>query len=244
MSTMYLLHCLCIRKAEFLALGGYRSAYDGAQDHDFVLRAAARGLFPRHVDRLLYHWRKTSASAAKTNVAKEFTVEAGRRAVADYLANLKLHGTVEHGLVPGTYRARPRLSPTPVSLNILTACTLMPRGGTYVERFVRSILENASESPVEFEIRVIVDELHSELAAPLVELDSRVRLVLFRRNSVNFNFAEKANFAVITSEHDRIVLLNDDMEVVNSGWLVALLEMLELPGVGVVGGRLLAKDGG
>ena len=243
MSAMYVLHCLCIRKSEFLALDGYRSAYDGAQDHDFVLRAAAAaGATIRHVDELLYHWRKTVDSMAASSEAKEFAIEAGRRAVADYLSRLNVRGTVEHGLFPGTYRVRPVLPPDRVSLNILSACTQV-RGErqTYVERFVRSIL--AYESPVDFEIRVVVDHDRLELAAPLAELDARVQLVPFRRSGANFSFAEKANFAAATSGCDRIVLLNDDMEATDPGWLPALLEPLELPGVGVVGGRLLHDDG-
>jgi GT2 family glycosyltransferase/glycosyltransferase involved in cell wall biosynthesis len=242
-SAMYVLHCLCIKKFDFLALGGYRSEFDGAQDHDFVLRAASAGTRIGHVDELLYTWRKTAGSAAASSSAKKYAIDAGRRAVADHLARLKLPGNVEHGLVTGTYRIRPAISPRRVSLNILTACTrVQNEDQTYVEQFVRSILHH-DNGDIDFEIRVIVDAGRLELAAPLAKLDPRIKLVSFRRNSAHFSFAEKANFAVKTSSCDRILLLNDDMEVTDGGWLGALLEVLELPGVGVVGGRLLHEDG-
>ena len=38
------------------------------------------------------------------------------------------------------------------------------------------------------------------------------------------------------------MLLNDDMEALDGEWLGALLEMLEIPGVGVAGARLLYPD--
>jgi GT2 family glycosyltransferase/glycosyltransferase involved in cell wall biosynthesis len=241
MSTMYVLHCLCVRKRMFLSLQGFRSEYDGAQDHDFVLRAAAAGATVHHVDRLLYHWRKTPASTATTSAAKPAATEAGRRAVAAYLRSLGLRGTVEHGRYTGSYRARPAISRGRVSLNILTACTpVRGEDRSYAEQFVRSIL--AHEPPVDCEIRVIVDEPRLAAAANLPKLDKRVRVVPFRRSGADFSFAEKANFAAATSACERIVLLNDDMEAVDADWLPALLEMLELPGVGVVGGRLLRED--
>lgn len=241
MSTMYVLHCLCVRKRTFLALAGYRSAYDGAQDHDFVLRAAAAGAAIHHVDRLLYHWRKSPSSTAASSAAKPSATEAGRRAVADYLRGIGVGGTVEHGRYTGSYRVRPTISRGRVSLNILTACTpIRGKDQTYAEQFVRSIL--AHEPGVEFEIRIVADEPGADAAAGLAKLDKRVRVVPFRRAGADFSFAEKANFAASTSQSDRIVLLNDDMEAVSAEWLPALLEMLELPGVGVVGGRLLHED--
>ena len=256
LSCMYLLHCLCIRKSLFLGLGGYRSEFDGAQDHDFALRAAA-GHYPvRHVDQVLYHWRMTPNSTAAAAVGKPYALEAGRRAVAEYLGQLGVAGTVEAGVLPGTYRVRPALPREAVAINILTGFTPRPRtcpatpsrhgsaeaGGsdTYAEQLVRSIL--ATEAGAEYEIRLVVDEQRMAAGRALTGLDPRVRIVPFRWSGSSFNFAEKANFAVRTSASSRVVLLNDDMEVLEAGWLAALLEPLELPGVGVVGGRLLYGD--
>ncbi len=259
LSCMYVLHCLCIRKSVFLELGGYRPAYDGAQDHDFLLRAASAGVPVVHVDRLMYHWRMGPSSAAGGSKDKNYAIEVGRRAVSNHLAQRGIAGEVEHGLIPGTYRVRPTIDPGRVALNILTCCTpvkapLAPRGfgqiaapandassnGTYVEHFVRSILANAPA--LDFEIRVIVDRHAEHAAEPLRDIDPRVTIVPFDRSGEQFNFAEKSNFAVRSSAADRVVLLNDDMEAMDAEWLPALLEMLQLPDVGVVGGRLLYAD--
>ena len=81
-----------------------------------------------------------------------------------------------------------------------------------------------------------------EIAAPLADLDPRLTIVPFDKAGSYFNFSEKSNFAIRSCTADRMVLLNDDMEAMDDEWLPALLEMLELPGVGVVGGRLLHDD--
>ncbi|HEX4262408.1 MAG TPA: glycosyltransferase, partial [Acetobacteraceae bacterium] len=95
---------------------------------------------------------------------------------------------------------------------------------------------------IDYEIRVIVDAGAEDAAAALPLLDERVSLVPYDRGRAPFNFAHKANAAVRGAEADRIVLLNDDMEALDGAWLGALLEMLEIPGVGIAGARLLYAD--
>ncbi|HEX4262143.1 MAG TPA: glycosyltransferase, partial [Acetobacteraceae bacterium] len=182
MSAMYVLHCLCVPKSLFLSLGGYRSEYDGAQDHDFVLRLVARGTAVRHVDRLLYHWRAIEGSAAASSSAKSYAIDVGRRAVADHAIRIGLDATVEHGLAPGTYRVRPRIRPGRVSLNILTGCAagrIGERREVYVENFIRSIVRH--DTGIDYEIRVIVDAGAEDAAAALPLLDERVSLVPYDR---------------------------------------------------------------
>jgi GT2 family glycosyltransferase len=243
MSCMYVLHCLCVKKSLFLELGGYRREFDGAQDHDFVLRVASRGMPIRHVDRVLYHWRVIPGSTSGSSHAKGYAAEAGRKAVAEHISRLGVDAQVEHGLVRGSYRVRPLVRRTKVSLNILTACTagvVDNRRELYVERFVRSIVR--FEYHMDYEIRVIVDAKQVEPAGALAGLDERVKLVTYDRGDTQFNFAAKANFAIRSAAADCVVLLNDDMEALDDEWLPAVVEPLELPGVGVVGGRLVYPD--
>jgi hypothetical protein len=245
----YIGHGFCIRKAEFLKLGGYREALDGAHDYDFMLRAAAAHLPIQHLDSVLFHRRLSGMDATADS--------RGQNALADYLKAIGLAGTVEPGLLPGTYRPRPRLPASRVALNILTGAarrqeppgagaellqTLPPElGRTYAAGFVASIL--AQPPAVDFEIRVVADRAVAALMAPLADLDARVTIVPFARAGENFNFAEMANFALAGAAADRLVLLNDDMEALDADWLTALMEMLELPGAGIIGGQLLHDEG-
>ena len=42
---------------------------------------------------------------------------------------------------------------------------------------------------------------------------------------------------------DYLLFLNNDIEVINPGWLEELVRWAQLPGVGVVGTKLLYPDG-
>ncbi len=242
LSVMYLLHCLCIRKSMFLELGGYRSAFDGAQDHDFALRLASHGGKIEHVPGIFYHWRVTKGSTAERHDAKPAANDAGLRAVREHLTRLQIPGTVECGAFAGSYRVRPKLTDEPVTLVVLTGGQtgrIRDANVCYVEHFIRSIM--AHDPGQAFRLLVAVDSGQEDLAARLKRIDKRVKTIIYAKNGP-FNFAHKANFAVRHAETRRVVLLNDDMEALDGEWLKAVLEPLELPGVGVVGGKLLHAD--
>jgi GT2 family glycosyltransferase/glycosyltransferase involved in cell wall biosynthesis len=243
MSVMYVLHCLCIRKAHFLELGGYRTAFDGAQDHDFALRAASAGASFAHVSAALYHWRAVASSTASSVAAKPTADNAGRRAVAEHLERLGVKGVVEPGAFTGSYRVRPQLPDEPVTLLMLTRFAQGPAGTKrvcYAEHFIDSILAHDPGAP--FRLTLVIDEGGEAMASVLAKRDKRIDVLVHRREGAPFNFAAKANFAVRAAPTERVVLLNDDMEALDDGWLAAILEPLELPGVGITGGRLLYAD--
>jgi O-antigen biosynthesis protein len=58
----------------------------------------------------------------------------------------------------------------------------------------------------------------------------------------HFNFSFLINQAAQTTSAPWLLLLNDDTRVIESGWLRALVNMGQRPGVGAVGGRLLFPD--
>jgi len=58
-----------------------------------------------------------------------------------------------------------------------------------------------------------------------------------------FNFSASVNTGVASSRAPVILLLNDDVEATNAGWLETLVAALNLPRVGVVGARLVLPDG-
>lgn len=59
----------------------------------------------------------------------------------------------------------------------------------------------------------------------------------------SFNFAHKLNFSVRHATGSQLVIFNDDLEVIASEWLTAMLEFAQQPAIGAVGARLLYPDG-
>lgn len=91
LSNNYVCHFLVMERELFRKLR-LRKEFDGAQDYDLVLRAAAeimeRGLLPetviRHVPKVLYHWRCHGGSTAENPQSKLYAYEAGKRALQDF----------------------------------------------------------------------------------------------------------------------------------------------------------------
>lgn len=89
-----------------MKVGGLDGSFDGAQDYDFILRAAEQAEEIVHIDRVLYHWRCHGESTAKGMASKAYAVDAGKRALAAHFS--RLYGTlpvrVEDGFSAGNYR--------------------------------------------------------------------------------------------------------------------------------------------
>ncbi len=78
------------------SVGAFDSQYDGAQDHDLILRCfeGIRTQQIVHVPKVLYHWRSTGNSTAENPEAKLYAYEAGKRAVAAHFKRAGLDVTV------------------------------------------------------------------------------------------------------------------------------------------------------
>lgn len=88
LTNNYICHLLAM-ETKLMRQLGFRAAYEGAQDHDLALRAAA-GLWRVpgaivHIPRVLYHWRCHSASTAANPESKLYAYEAGVKASQDFV---------------------------------------------------------------------------------------------------------------------------------------------------------------
>ena len=53
-------------------VGGLNSAYNGAQDYDFVLRATEQATKIKHIPGMMYHWRAIESSTALNPESKGY----------------------------------------------------------------------------------------------------------------------------------------------------------------------------
>lgn len=240
-SCMYVLHMLTIRKKTFLELGGYRPEYTGAQDYDLALRVARSGEQIVHVPQVLYHWRMIPGSASAEVDAKPQALANARGALQDY-ADIRYgpDAKVEDGLLTGLFRiSRGHLVKPPITLVMTTNNATKEVEGrgriNLPEHFLRSIVEK-TDYP---NYRVLISsngELSEGCRAILEGLDGRE--IVYTGDLRNFNFADKANFSMLSADTELIVLLNDDMEIRNAGWLGALVDQIVKEEVGAVGAHL------
>lgn len=113
LSNNYICH-LMIVESELLKMLKLRKEYDGAQDYDFVLRAAGHQLSTGmsgklnesiiHVPKVLYHWRCHEDSTAGNTASKMYAYEAGKAALEDFCRKQGWNAEVAHSLHLGFYQ--------------------------------------------------------------------------------------------------------------------------------------------
>ena len=234
-------HLGVYRRDLVTAIGGFRAGVDGAQDYDFVLRAAERVRREQivHIPRILYHWRAIRGSAALSWEAKPEAVATGLRAVADHLRRIGRAATVEPAPESPLYhRIRHALPacPPPVSLVICTR-----DHESLLRTAIGSIRSLTSYRNYEI---VVCDNGSVDVGtrAYLAELAVMPGVTVFRDDSP-FNYSRLNNTAVAKSRGELVCLLNDDIEVLGAEWLDELVSFAIQPDVGAVGARLWYPDG-
>lgn len=108
------------------------------------------------------------------------------------------------------------------------------------EPYLRDCLESIlSQRGPEDEV-IVVDNASTDHSVRLVQEGfPQVKVI---KNHYNLGFAGGANVGLRSSAGRFLILLNQDV-VVLPGWLDALVETLDMPGVGVAGCKLLYPDG-
>lgn len=109
LSNNYVCHFMVMERKLITELK-LRKEYEGAQDYDLALRAAARleGQEERiiHVPKVLYHWRCHEASTAENPQSKIYAYEAGRHAVQSFLRDKNWTAVVKNTIHLGFYEIR------------------------------------------------------------------------------------------------------------------------------------------
>lgn len=228
-------HLAVYRRDLLEEVAGCREGFEGAQDYDLALNCVER-LTPaqiRHIPRVLYHWRIHAASTADTTSdAKPHAMLNGRKALQEHLERSGARGEVE--LIGHGFRVHYRLpEPAPrVSLIIPTRDRV-----DLLKRCVESLLR-ITEYP-SFEV-IIVDNGSTDRATldflEVAKSSSNIRVV---RVEGPFNFARLNNEAARVARGQIIGLLNNDLEVLEPGWLKEMVSLACKPDVGAVGALLL-----
>ena len=241
---MYTSHLSVMRTSLVREVGAFREGYDGSQDHDLALRVSERARRVVHVPQVLYHWRAIAGSAAADIGAKPYAALAGQRAVQDQLDRLGIKGRVEQGREPGRYVIERELDPdVKVSIIIPTlgsSALVFGERRVLVEETVRTALARTDHDNVE--VVVVYDKpTPKKVLAALREIAGD-KLVLEKFNHP-FNFSQKCNVGALRATGERLVFLNDDVEVISDRWLENLVGPLDEPDVGLTGAKLYFSDG-
>ena len=238
LSQNYLCHFTAIRTSLVREAGGFRTGFEGSQDHDLFLRCTERLEARRihHIPKILYHWRAIPGSTALERQAKDYAASAGLKAVSEHLERMRA-GAAVHELPHGHYRVSwplpadtPKVSiivPTRDKLSLLSACVDSVLARTDYPNFELVVVDNQSVEP--------------GTLAYLEQLQARpgVRVLHYDHP---FNYSAINNWAVSQCDGAVICLLNNDIEVIEPGWLKEMVSHARRQEIGAVGAMLYYPD--
>lgn len=235
-----------------------RSAYDGAQDYDLILRATEKaqamesafnaldqellrqGRFTSsniiHIPMVLYHWRAHQASTAQHPEAKLYAFEAGARAVCDHCKRIGLPvKKVEQGITYGFYH--------PIYENQQPLISVVIPNKDHIADLDQAITSLAAGNYKNLEF--IIVENNSDQAETwnyyeaLPKRFSNVKVVKW---DGPFNYSAINNYGVQFTHGQYLLFLNNDIEEIDPDSIDEMIGYVQREDVGICGARLLYPD--
>lgn len=133
--------------------------------------------------------------------------------------------------------ARPLADPLPL-VSVIIPTRDRPH---LLERCADAVLSRTDYAPLE--LLVVDNDSREQGTLELfrwLALDRRVRIL---RHPGPFNFSALNNYAAREARGEVLVLLNNDTDTIEPGWLREMVSHALRPGVGAVGAKLLYSDG-
>lgn len=235
-SNNYITHFFVVRTSLVKEVGGFRREFDGAQDYDFIFRCVEQANLICHIPEVLYHWRTHKASTADNPASKMYAFEAGKRAIEGNLSRTGVKGIVSHTKDLGFYQVE-----YPVQGNPLVS-VLIPNKDQ--KDTLKKCLDSVFEKSTYKNYEVIIIENNSveqETFQYYKELEKRsnVQVVTWKEG---FNYSAINNFGAGYASGEYLLFLNNDVEVINPGWMEEMLGNCQREEVGITGAKLYYPD--
>jgi O-antigen biosynthesis protein len=235
----YINHLSLYRRSRLLEIGGLRSNFEGSQDYDLILRYSAALTEEEivHLPYPAYLWRRSSTTYSARNLLK--ATDSARRALSEHFSRDSRAFAIDPALSIDLHRPRfdesldgcPKVS---VIIPNFDAFTLISR--------VLNGLGNKTDYPA-LEI-IVVDNGTTD--KDVLALYQRYRQTNpwfnVAINPEPFNFSRAVNRGVALATGERILLLNNDVDILEANWLKEMVSCFAYPNVGIVGAKLLYPD--
>lgn len=235
-SCNYICHFLLVKTKLLQSVGGFRTGFDGSQDHDLVLRLSTVAKNIVHIPKVLYNWKTVNSSLSNQNIDK--CIASSIKAIQDHLADLQLEGNVispinKTPLYKVNYDIRKKslisiIIPNNDHIQDLKKCVNSILKQSTYKNFEIIIVENNSTEKKTF---AYYEELKN---------NSQIRIVTHKQKG--FNFSAICNYGTSMAKGEYLLFLNNDTEVITSNWIEELLMYAQREDVGVVGCKLLYFD--
>lgn len=216
----------------------FRSAFDGSQDHDMILRLTSKAKCIVHVPKLLYYWRSHAGSVAADIGAKSYAIDAAKGAVAAHLReqgykNFEITSTKAFETI---FQIKYEIQDNPkVSIVIPNKDHIED-----LKRCIESVLKKSTYDNYEI-IVVENNSVTEEIFAyyKKIQAHPNIRVITYEGD---FNYSRINNLGVSQAQGEYILLLNNDTQVITLDWIEEMLMYAQRDDVGAVGAKLYYED--
>lgn len=235
----YINHLTAIRRTLVCGLGGWRTGFEGSQDHDLILRVVETLNADEigHIPQILYHWRAHAGSTALENSEKNYALQAGEAAVRDHLSRTGRPATVE--IMEDVHHFRVRYD-APEQEPLVSLIVPTRDKASVLKIAVDSILERSTYQ--NYEIIIIdngsIEKNTFDYFDSLRQL-SNISIIKYPKP---FNYSSINNFGVKKSRGSIIGLINNDIEVITPDWIEEMSSWASRREIGCVGAKLYYPD--
>ena len=239
LANNYICHFSVFSARLLKQVGAFRPEYDGSQDHDIILRLTNAANKVVHIPKILYWWRSHPQSVSQDIGAKQYAVDAAKRAVHDFLRDYRHVDTV----IEST-RAFPTIFQIIYPIRDRKKVSIVIPNKDHIDildRCVRSILDKSTYK--NYEIVIAENNSQSDDTFSYYSKLENNRKVRVLRYQGGFNYAKINNWAIRQCDGEYVVLLNNDTEIITPNWMENMLMYAQREDVGAVGAKLYFPDG-
>lgn len=239
LNVNYIAHLAMVRRELYWQVGGLRPPMDGSQDHDLFLRVLEVTGGAVHIPKVLYYWRQHAASTSTGTAAKPYVREAAIKTIDEHLQRTGVRGKATDGKFASTYKVDYVIQGAPLVSIVIPS-------HEHVEDLQKT-LGSMYEKTLYKNFEVVVVENGSKEAATFAYYEAAQRQykncrVVTCPQPNGFNFSALCNYGRKQAKGEYILFLNNDVEVIGGEWLGELLQLCQLPKVGIAGGLLYYPD--
>lgn len=222
----YICHFSVFRASLIDKVGGFRTKYDGSQDHDMILRLTSASKKIVHIPELLYFWRSHKNSVAMDIGSKMYAVESGINLVKDHLKEKGIEASVvSFPDFPTIYRVNYEIKENPLVSIIVSA-----KNKIKAKKAMENILNCTDYSNLEILVAV-PEEIETDVNnVKILNVDCDLS------NSIIYNIAAKE------ADGEILLFLNENAVPQNREWLTEMLGFAQLERIGAVGCKVINKN--
>jgi GT2 family glycosyltransferase len=236
----YINHLSCYRRDRLLKLGGLRAGYEGSQDYDLLLRYLRdlKAAEIKHLPYPAYRWRRTADAFSSrfmdraTEAARKALAERYRRGDAGPEVGAAITTTLHRMRFDTLPRQWPRVSiviPNRDSFALIAHLLADLKAKTDYPDLEIVVIDNGST-----DTRVL--RLYDEAARGPIPFVAEIE-------PEPFNFSRQVNRGIARATGELVLLLNNDIEVIEPGWLREMVCCVDYSDTGIVGARLVYPNG-